>query len=145
MVAQQICEGSSYPSNGVFGPAAASRGLRNYYTGRAAEELVARRYEKAGARLIAKRWRGTSGEIDLIFRSNDLLEQDCWIFVEVKSSATLDAAAGLISRRQTLRLFQAADEFLASRGLGGDVYMRFDLALTDRMARCEVLQNAFML
>ncbi|HAW48589.1 MAG TPA: PII uridylyl-transferase, partial [Roseovarius sp.] len=54
------------------------RGLRAWLSGQAAEESVARHYEARGVRILARRWRGESGEIDLVLRA-----PDTYVFCEV--------------------------------------------------------------
>jgi hypothetical protein len=44
----------------------AERGLRAWHSGFSAEEAVARRYQAQGYAVAARRWRGLSGEIDLV-------------------------------------------------------------------------------
>ena len=59
------------------------RGRGAYLSGLAAEEQVARAYQKRGAKILARRHRNEGGEIDLI-----LLEGGILVFVEVKSAKT---------------------------------------------------------
>ena len=101
--------------------------------GVAAEDQIVRRYEMAGCDILARRWRGRAGEIDLIVRDGATI-----VFVEVKKAATLSAAAERLSRRQMDRICRAACEYA-----GDSAEMRFDAALVDQMGRVEVLQNAF--
>ncbi len=105
--------------------------------GRLAEDCVARLYRQRGHHVIARRWRGASGEIDLVAR-----DQDTVIFVEVKSAITLNRAAERVMPRQLRRLILAAQEFLGS--LAGSVAetIRFDLAFVDRHGQIEIVENA---
>jgi putative endonuclease len=114
-------------------------GRRAERAGRAAEEGVVRHYLRAGYELVARRWRGLGGEIDLIAHS-----ADGYVFVEVKSAPTLARAAERVSARQGRRLAAAAQEFLGgvAGGLGNP--MRIDVALVDRLGRIEVCENALI-
>ena len=56
-----------------------SVGRKNFYDGLAAEAGVERRYCDSGGKVVARRWRGAAGEVDLIIRKGAEL-----IFVEVK-------------------------------------------------------------
>ena len=114
------------------------RGKRAWLAGAAAEECVARHYVRAGARLLAKRWRGKGGEIDLILRDETGL-----VFVEVKSAGSFDRAIAALSRRQIGRICTAAQEFAGTQPDGLLSDMRFDLAMVDGQGRIEVLENAF--
>lgn len=114
------------------------RGAVSCLSGAAAEGAVARAYLRAGYRLLAERWRGQSGEIDLIFDEGQGL-----VFVEVKAAKELDKAALSLGARQRRRIVAAASEYLAQvpGGLGSSV--RFDLAMVDGVGRVRVLENAF--
>jgi len=100
------------------------RGRLNDCSGRSAEALVASHYAAAGAKLLAERWRGKSGEIDLIFS-----ERGTIVFVEVKSSASHGAAAANLSEHQQVRILTAAEEYLGTLPSGLLTEMRVDVAL----------------
>jgi putative endonuclease len=87
---------------------------------RAAAYLIAK-----GFRILARRWRSSAGEIDIIARRRQLL-----IFVEVKARDTLDDAAWSVTDRQKARIAAAAEAFLARLGNDhGFTDMRFDAVL----------------
>ena len=113
-------------------------GARSYHAGLAAEDQVAQFYTRSGRAVCARRWRGVSGEIDLIARDGDNV-----IFIEVKQSATHAQAADHLSPRQMARIYNAASEFLAGEPKGQLTDVRFDVALVDAKGRIEVLENAF--
>lgn len=115
----------------------AIRGLGAYHAGLAAEEQVAERYRRQGLTICARRWRGRSGEIDLIARDGGQV-----VFIEVKQSATHARAAENLSPRQIGRLCRAASEFLARDDRGQETDCRFDLALVDGQGKIEILGNA---
>lgn len=113
-------------------------GARSYHAGLAAENQVAQLYERAGRKICARRWRGLSGEIDLIARDGAEV-----IFIEVKQSRTHAAAAEHLTLRQMQRIYASASEFLAGEPLGQNTDVRFDVALVDSVGRVEILENAF--
>lgn len=113
-------------------------GTTSYHAGLAAEEIVVRDYLQRGRTLAGRRWRGRSGEIDLIMREGDRV-----VFVEVKKSKSMARAAHRLSRRQMDRLCGAATEFVAGEPRGQLTDMRFDLAMVDAQGRVEILENAF--
>ena len=115
------------------------RGRRNYETGMAAEDIVRRRYADAGYELDQRRWRGVSGEIDLIFRRGAEA-----IFAEVKASRDFARAAQSLSGRQLTRISTAAQEYLANTFGRCDVDCRIDLALVDAQGRSQILENVSM-
>ncbi|MEE4119568.1 MAG: YraN family protein [Paracoccaceae bacterium] len=114
------------------------RGERAHLGGAAAEDSVARHYARCGREVTERRWRGTSGEIDLVTRDGDGL-----IFVEVKRARTLSEAACRLTERQIARIVSAASEYLGRMPLGQLTPVRFDLALVDGAGRVEVVENAF--
>jgi putative endonuclease len=115
------------------------RGKRSYHAGLAAEEVVARAYRKAGLQILARRWRGTAGEIDLIAQDGDAL-----VFVEVKHSGSFDRALARVTPRQVARLFATAEEYLGTQPCGSLTDVRFDLAVVDGQGFHKVIENAFM-
>ena len=117
--------------------AKAAAGARAYQIGLLAEDRVADSYAQRGHTELARRWRGTAGEIDLIF-----LDRDEVIFVEVKCADTLAYAAERLSPRQGRRLMQTAEEYLGTRPQGALTPMRFDVALVDALGRIDIMENA---
>lgn len=106
--------------------------------GRLAEEAVAREYSQSGYQVMSERWRGRSGEIDLI-----LSKGDEYIFVEVKKSRSHDWAALRLGARQIARICNAALEYCGRLPAGLLTAMRFDAALVDQFGRVEIIENAF--
>ncbi|MEO6300450.1 MAG: YraN family protein [Paracoccaceae bacterium] len=113
-------------------------GSVSYHAGRVAEDSVARFYAGSGREIVARRWRGTAGEIDLIARDGAEV-----IFIEVKKSKTHAMAAEHLTPRQMGRIYQTASEFIGFEPTGQDTLVRFDVALVDSVGRIEILQNAF--
>lgn len=111
-------------------------GLRSYHAGLAAEEQVAQLYARSGKMLIAKRWRGASGEIDLIMRDGAQV-----IFIEVKQSRTHAMAAQNLGPRQIARIYAAAAEFIEGQPLGQLTDVRLDAALVDCAGQIKILEN----
>jgi putative endonuclease len=116
---------------------AAFAGALGHRAGLAAEAAVAEHYLRAGLSLVAKRWRGSGGEIDLIARDSSGL-----VFVEVKKSGSFARAAERVTPRQVARILGAAAEFLAGEPGGQDSNVRFDVALVNAIGEIEVLENA---
>jgi putative endonuclease len=112
-------------------------GLSRYLTGLAAEEIAERHYNNLFGRILARRVRTPAGEIDLIVAWGETT-----VFVEVKSRKTLHDAAGALSVAQSERIMRAAEFWMAESGWCGDI--RFDVALTDRQGRLEVIENALI-
>lgn len=114
-----------------------SRGRMAHLGGAAAEDRVALEYERRGYALAARRWRGRSGEIDLIFRHGDAV-----IFVEVKAARDFDAALCSLGQRQIGRICRAAEEFVGGEPGGSLTEMRFDIGLVDARGDLRILENA---
>ncbi|WP_353473134.1 YraN family protein [Salipiger sp. H15] len=115
-----------------------SRGEVSYHAGLAAESRIATDYERRGYPLLRRRWRGRSGEIDLIFGDGA-----GFVFVEVKASWSFDQALEHLHWRQIRRLQKSAEEFVGTQPLGSLSEMRFDVALMDRRGMTRVIENAF--
>ncbi|WP_299208367.1 YraN family protein [uncultured Tateyamaria sp.] len=115
-----------------------ARGHMSYHAGMAAEQIVARAYIAAGYRLVAERWRGRRGEIDLIFSTAIGI-----VMVEVKTSKFFASAAAHLTPAQVKRLCATADEYLATLSDGSLTDVRFDVALVDQTGAVEFLENAF--
>lgn len=116
----------------------ARRGAVAAMSGLLAEERVAAHYKAQGYEVLARRWRGKAGEIDLVCQRGDGV-----IFVEVKSASTHAQAAERLLRRQMDRICLAACEFCGNRPAGSLSEMRFDAALVDAPGRVRVIENAF--
>ena len=112
-------------------------GTVGYQAGLAAEVAVARHYEAQGHAILAHRWRGKGGEIDLIVDQGGET-----VFVEVKASASHSDAAGRLGGRQIARLHACASEFMGTLPGGLLSPVRFDVALVDGQGRIEILENA---
>lgn len=115
-------------------------GLVSYRAGLSAEDAVAARYAAQGGRVIARRWRGGGGEIDLVLEVGGIV-----VFVEVKQARDLARAATRVSPAQQARLLAAAEVCLAGLpGAGAPRDCRFDVALVDGAGRVEIVANAFL-
>ena len=114
-------------------------GIVSHLKGSAFEDQVAARYEREGARVVARRWRGTAGEIDLICEKAGEV-----IFIEVKSSSSITRALESLGPRQIARLLASAEDFLARRPSGALTEARFDVAAVDGAGRIEIVENALM-
>lgn len=114
----------------------AARGTLNYLSGMAAEDIVTQHYLASGHVVLARRWRGQAGEIDVVFRCMDTL-----VFVEVKKADTFSAAAQRLSSAQIRRVMTAAEEFAATQADGPLSPIRIDAALVDASGRVDVIHN----
>ena len=113
------------------------RGAMSYHAGLAAEECVARCYAEQGATELARRWRGTSGEIDLVVSQGGQI-----VFVEVKASRSFDRAAAALTAKQIGRIHNAGAEFLGSRPDGQLTPVRFDVAVVNGTGEVRLMQGA---
>lgn len=115
------------------------RGQRAVLSGQSAEHCVERAYLRRGCTCLARRWRGSRGEIDLVFRRGDLL-----VFVEVKSSSSFERAIESLHHRQLTRIQTTALEFLDAHSDVSHLDMRVDLAAVDGAGRFRVVPNITM-
>lgn len=114
-------------------------GLEGYLAGATAEDQIAAEYARAGREIVARRWRGTRGEIDLVARDGEGL-----VFIEVKKSRSIARAAERLSRGQMNRIATTATEYVAGEPKGQLTDMRFDVALVDATGQFEILENVYL-
>lgn len=119
-------------------PARRTRGRIAHLSGVLAEDSVARLLERKGMVILARRWRGKAGEIDLIARDGQ-----CLVFVEVKQSSNHEDAAYRLGAAQQGRIMRAALEYCDAAGQSPLPEMRFDAALVEGQGRVEILERAF--
>lgn len=114
------------------------RGKAAFHAGIAAEKSIAQDYERRGFAIAHTRWRGKSGEIDLVVRDGAAL-----IFVEVKQSRSFTRAAASLSASQMQRIYASAEEYLGQEPNGSLTEVRFDVALVDGSGATQIIENAF--
>lgn len=112
------------------------KGKQYYAAGQAAEGIVERHYQAGGYQILARRWRGKAGEIDLICTAGQTV-----VFVEVKKARTFDIAAYRLGPRQLSRLARAGVEYVGRDRDLAQALMRFDLALVDGIGDVRVIEN----
>jgi putative endonuclease len=106
--------------------------------GRKGERVAARFLLKRQFDILARRYRGRSGELDII-----ALEQDTLVFVEVKtrSSSKFGEPWEFVDWRKQQILRRIAEEFIADNDLGQYTY-RFDIvSVVGKEA--QLFRNAF--
>jgi len=86
---------------------------------RAAMCLIAKGY-----RVVARRWKTPSGEVDIVARRRRAL-----VFVEVKARAHADDAAEAVTERGKRRIVAAAELWLAHNPDDAQREIRFDVML----------------
>ncbi len=102
------------------------------------ERLAARRYEAAGYSVVARNWRCTEGELDLVLRGDDVL-----VFAEVKtrSSARFGVPAEAVTPAKQRRIRRLAHRFCADSGVRART-VRFDVVSILR-GQVEIIENCF--
>jgi putative endonuclease len=118
-------------------------GSRNVL-GSAGEDATSRRYVERGFRVVARNWRCSAGELDLVLAHGELL-----VFCEVKtrSGAALGAGFDAVTARKQRKLRKLAEIFLANTGLRPGA-VRFDVASVTRSGpgrspNVELFEDAF--
>jgi len=94
---------------------------RDERAGRLAEWLAMLYLMVSGHRILARRWRGRTGEIDLVARRRHLL-----LFCEVKYRRD-ETDTGTPTAKQRHRICRAAQEFSMQWHPGASLEWRFDL------------------
>jgi putative endonuclease len=93
-------------------------------TGISAESKAAAFLVVRGYRILARRFRTSVGEIDIVARRRGTL-----VFVEVKARDKLDDAAYAVTPHQRRRIVAAAEAWLAGHDEYGRDEIRFDAIL----------------
>ena len=112
-----------------------AQGTTNHLARLATEHSVIAEYAGRAHHILAHRWRGAAGEIDLIFADGNVL-----IFIEVKKNRSHDAAWRNLSHTQQKFIYRPATEYLADTGRSLATNMRFDVALVDRQGHVQVMK-----
>ena len=101
----------------------ALRAKRGFFRkGHRAETLAAWALRLKGYRILARRYRTPSGEIDLIARRGALIA-----IVEVKARPTLPAAMDAVTPTAQTRIERAADLWLSRQKRTAHLSIRFDI------------------
>jgi len=110
--------------------------------GKSGEDLACLELERRGYEIVARRYRGRGGELDIVARDGPVL-----VFVEVKTRAgrTFGAAAEAVTLTKQRRITALANQYLMRHHVS-DCRCRFDVVaihLHAGAATIEVIQNAF--
>lgn len=114
--------------------------MKNQYeSGLNGEEIAEEYLMQQGMTVLARRYRGNDGEIDLILR-----DEDCIVFAEVKYRPRAAAGSGLlaITPSKQRRMLHAANAFMLENGWS-DRSARFDAIEITRDGIIHI-PNAFM-
>ena len=114
-------------------------GGRHLRLGAQGEQRAASWYTSRGYTVVARNWRCTDGELDLVVATPAVL-----VFCEVKTRSSdrfgLPAEAVTVSKQRRLR--RLAARYLSESGGAGGRSLRFDVASV-RGERVEVIEAAF--
>lgn len=97
---------------------------RAWFRGRRAESVAAWWLRLKGYRVLARNFKVSAGEIDLIARRGQTLA-----LVEVKTRADLASAGAALRPRQRARIARAGEAFLQRYRGFGHLSLRFDVIL----------------
>ncbi|MEC8155231.1 MAG: YraN family protein [Pseudomonadota bacterium] len=97
------------------------KGQANALVGQGGEAAAKKFLRAQGYEIVDSRWSCSAGEIDLIARRNRL-----FIFVEVKTSRSIDQAVIRLSQGQQRRIVNAAQIWLSKHAFGPQYLFRFD-------------------
>ena len=110
--------------------------------GRRAEAEIAQRLISNGFKILARNYRCSTGEIDIVAESGDLV-----VFMEVRSESTgfYGDPAMTVTRPKQHRIASAAQHWLLAHPRPSS-YLRFDVAGIQAMGgtwRVEIIEDAF--
>ena len=116
---------------------------RNVELGLRGEAIAARYLAGLGFRILQRRFRTRSGEIDLVAEEGETL---AFIEVKTRSSSACGSPAEAVDRRKQARLTRAAEVYLARTGQY-DATCRFDVVEVwddpDGDCRIDHIRDAF--
>jgi putative endonuclease len=107
--------------------------------GRAAEDRAAAYLRGLGFRIVARNWRSTRGEIDLIAERDGLL---CFVEVRERGRGARVGPLESVDARKRARITAAAQAFLARNALTR-APVRFDVIAIDSSDRLTHIASAF--
>jgi putative endonuclease len=96
--------------------------------GRAAEWMAALLLAAKGYRILARSFRVSGGELDIVALS-PLWQKRTVVFVEVRARGTIEAAAESVTATKRKHVAWAASQFCARRRRLTEIPWRFDLIL----------------
>ncbi len=107
--------------------------------GRKGEDIAIKYYTKKGYKLLDRNVYFRAGEIDLIFKKNNLI-----VFVEVKKRKKGEVLLGVLSvdRRKINRIIKFAKIYLERRNLYEKCDVRFDVVIIEE-EQIRVFEDAF--
>lgn len=106
--------------------------------GHRAETLALWYLRLKGYRLLARRFKCHSGEVDLIMRKGDTTA-----FIEVKARATVDDAVISVTPHQARRISAAAATWMARDAVAARSHCRFDIVAVSSHLWPTHIENAF--
>ena len=112
---------------------------RNERRGRLAESLALASLRLKGYRLLARRFRSGTGEVDLIMRRGEVTA-----FIEVKVRGTTDLAVEAVTDYQSRRIASAARTWMARDPKAALGICRFDIVAVSPYQWPRHIPNAFI-
>lgn len=106
--------------------------------GRWAETAALWALRLKGYRLLARRFKAKTGEVDLIMRRGDVTA-----FIEVKARHTRDAALYSVTPHQVRRISGGASAWMARDQLANRQFCRFDIVAVTPYQWPQHIENAF--
>ena len=91
-----------------------------------------------GYRLLAQRFKTSTGEVDLIMRKGDTT-----VFIEVKARATVDQSMFAVTPHQSRRIASAAATYATRDHKAAQGFQRFDIVAVPSYLWPTHIKNAF--
>lgn len=110
----------------------------NNFVGQGGEAAAQRFLVKQGYDILETNWSCKIGEIDLIVRKGKMI-----VFVEVKTSKTIDAARQRIGFAQQRRIANAAQIWIRENAFEPQYFFRFDAILVGANQKLQHIEGAW--
>ena len=114
------------------------KGQANALVGQGGEAAAKKFLQAQGYEIVDSRWSCSAGEINLIARKNRLI-----IFVEVKTSRSIDQAVIRLSQGQQRRIVNAAHVWLSKQAFGPRFLFRFDAIFVGGSGQLKHIEGAW--
>ena len=114
------------------------QGEINNFVGQGGENAARRFLSSKGYEILDSNWSCPIGEIDLIARKNRII-----VFVEVKTSRTIDAAIHRIGPAQRRRISNAAQLWINQNARDPKFLFRFDAILVGADQKLQHIEDAW--
>lgn len=112
----------------------------NFFKGQKAEDQAVHFLKKRSYHIIARNYKTSFGEIDIIASINDTL---CFVEVKSRQSHHYGYPAEFVNAIKQRKIIKTAKHFIMKKNIKSDQQIRFDVISVCGNDECDHLENAF--